>query len=430
MQSPRGMKDILPEEVRYWQYIYDVALQTFNTANYHEIRTPILEETLLFNRSIGEGTDIVNKEMYNFTDQGKRELSLRPEGTAGIARAITQHKLCEAQSIQKLWYLGPMFRYERPQYGRQRQFHQLGLECHGSNHPMIDAEIIYLATTILQKCSCKEYTLEINSIGSNINRETYVIELTDHLKKYYDDLDLESKKKLSLSPIKILDSKNQKIQEILVDGPCLNKFLDKSSINHFVQLQEYLDSLNIAFKVNYGLVRGLDYYNDTVFEIKTNKLGSQDTICGGGRYNSLVEQIGGKETPSIGWGIGIERLLLLIKDQMILTEQPPCIYIAVQANINLKYVLQLIPKIHKHELKYELDTSNSSIKKQLQRANKKQSMACIIIGENEIINQNITIKWLHKYKQDTYKIQDFLKILPTIKKEYNTFIEANKSLDS
>nr|YP_009314620.1 Histidine-tRNA ligase [Liagoropsis maxima]SCW22874.1 Histidine-tRNA ligase [Liagoropsis maxima] len=421
MQSIRGMHDILPDEISYWQHIYNMALKILNTANYKEIRTPIVESTSLFLRSIGQDTDIVNKEMYTFLDQGKRHLTLRPEGTASIARAIIQHKLCEPTTIQRVWYLGPMFRYERPQQGRQRQFHQLGLECYGSINPIVDAEIIYLAQTILHALECTDFTIEINSIGTLENREEYKIRLRHYLEKYKNDLDNESQSKLYTNPLRILDSKEPKIHEILYYAPNLADCLDPKSMIHFQSLQEYLKSLNIKFKINRQLVRGLDYYNDTVFEINTNLLGTQGTICGGGRYDSLTEQLGGKRIPAVGWGIGIERLLLLIKDKIELKNNKLCIYIATQNSCYLQYSLQIIPIIQQYGLKYELDLSGSVLKKQLQKALKKQAMLCLIIGEEEVKNSSITLKWLTKYDQYTYTISDFINLVPNIYAEYLNF---------
>jgi histidyl-tRNA synthetase len=263
MQSIRGMHDILPEEVKYWQYIYSAAIETFEIASYQEIRTPLLENTALFNRSIGENTDIINKEMYNFKDRGNRDLTLRPEGTASIARAIIQHSLCNNHQIQRLWYLAPMFRYERPQHGRQRQFHQLGIECIGSYSAMADAEIIYLAQYFLNKLQCTNYSIEINSIGSIKDRSQYKLDLQKYLIPYIEDLDEESRTRLFNNTIKILDSKSDKTQEILNDAPKLINYLEKSTLKHFEEVTDYLDGLQIKYKINTKIVRGLDYYNKT-----------------------------------------------------------------------------------------------------------------------------------------------------------------------
>nr|UEQ12005.1 histidine tRNA synthetase [Kumanoa mahlacensis] len=409
MQSIRGMQDILPEEIKYWQHIYFAALKTFEVASYQEIRTPIIENTELFLRSIGEGTDIINKEMYNFQDRGNRNLTLRPEGTASIARAIKQHNLCNEHQVQRFWYLGPMFRYERPQHGRQRQFHQLGIECTGTINPMADAEVIYLAHHFLTKLECNEWYIEINSIGSIDHRNRYKVDLEKYLTQYMYDLDEESKNRLFINTIKILDSKNTKTQAILDQGPKLINYLDEQTLKHFEEVTSYLDSLKIKYKINTKLVRGLDYYNKTAFEIKTNLLGTQNTICGGGRYDNLIEQIGGPAIPAVGWAIGIERLLLLVKNTIKLQQQPLYYYIATQGNEAKKYALNILPTLQKYQIKFEIDFSDSSFQKQLKRAHKKEALICLLIGSNEVNTHTITLKWLNKYEQKNYKLEVFLK---------------------
>lgn len=408
MQSLRGMQDILPEEVKYWQYIYFTALETFELAGYQEIRTPLLENTELFLRTMGEGTDIINKEMYTFQDRGNRSLTLRPEGTASISRSIIEHNLLNNNQIQRLWYLAPMFRYERPQHGRQRQFHQLGIECIGSDNSIADAEIIYLATHFLNKLLCPTFKIEINTIGSPDNRKEYQIALEHYLQPYVKDLDHESQNRLLTNPIKILDSKNEKTQEILNHGPQLIDFIDSLTIEHFTQVINYLDMLNIEYTINNKLVRGLDYYNKTAFEITTNLLGAQNTVCGGGRYDNLIEQIGGPSIPAVGWAIGIERLLLLVKDTIKLQSRSLIYYIATQGYEAKKYALQIVPILHKHHIKFELDLSDNSFQKQLKRAKKKDAKACLFIGIDEVLHNTITLKWLENYKQEHYSLVNFL----------------------
>nr|YP_009297842.1 histidine tRNA synthetase [Kumanoa americana]AOM67576.1 histidine tRNA synthetase [Kumanoa americana] len=409
MQSIRGMQDILPEEIKYWQHIYFAAINTFEIASYQEIRTPIVENTELFLRSIGEGTDIINKEMYSFKDRGNRNLTLRPEGTASIARAIKQHNLCNEHQVQRFWYLGPMFRYERPQHGRQRQFHQLGIECTGTINPMADAEVIYLAQHFLRELECTQWYIEINSIGSIDHRNKYTIDLEKYLSQYIHDLDEESKNRLFINTIKILDSKNQKTQAILDQGPQLINYLDEQTLNHFHKVTSYLDSLQIKYTINPKLVRGLDYYNKTAFEIKTNSLGTQNTICGGGRYDNLIEQIGGPAIPAVGWAIGIERLLLLVKNTIKLQEQPLSYYIATQGTEAKKYALKVIPTLQKYQIKFEIDFSDSSFQKQLKKAYKKEALICLLIGLDEVETNTITLKWLNKHEQKNYNLEVFLK---------------------
>nr|YP_009628783.1 Histidine-tRNA ligase [Balbiania investiens]QBX88566.1 Histidine-tRNA ligase [Balbiania investiens] len=420
MRSTRGMHDILPDEIEYWQYIYNVAINILGTANYREIRTPIMENTSLFRRSIGKDTDIVNKEMYSFTDQGERELTLRPEGTASIARAVMEHKLAYDTQIQKLWYLGPMFRYERPQYGRQRQFHQLGLEYFGSDNPLVDAEIIYLAEYFLKHVSCQDYRIEINSIGTVKDRMQYKVKLQEFLLPYTDDLDIESRMRLNVNPIRILDTKSQRTQAILTEAPKLIDYLDTRELTHFEMVKEYLEVLGVKTIINPHLVRGLDYYNSTAFEIKTDKLGTQDTICGGGRYDGLIKEIGGDHTPAIGWAIGVERLLLLIKENIKLQQTPLCFYIVTEGYEAKKYALAIVQKIQEAELKFELDISDSTFQKQIKKGNRKGAMICIIIGQDEVERNMITLKWLKEYKQITYYLKDFENDLIDIKERYKS----------
>lgn len=418
MQSIRGMHDILPEEVKYWQYIYLAAIETFEIASYQEIRTPLLENTALFNRSIGENTDIINKEMYTFKDRGNRDLTLRPEGTASIARAVIEHNLCNNHQIQRLWYLAPMFRYERPQHGRQRQFHQLGMECIGSYNAIADAETIYLAQYFLNKLQCTDYSIEINSIGSINDRSRYKLDLQKYLIPYIDDLDQESQTRLFNNTIRILDSKSQKTQEILNYAPKLINYLEQSTLEHFEEVTDYLDNLQVQYTINTKIVRGLDYYNKTAFEIKSPLQGTQDTICGGGRYDNLIEQIGGPQIPAVGWAIGIERLLLIAKDQIKIQSQPLYYYIATEGYEAKKYILQIIPSLQKYQIKFEIDFTNSNFQKQLKRANRKRAIMCLLISSYEVENNSITIKWLQEYQQESYYIKDFLDNLKNIKQKY------------
>nr|YP_010196249.1 histidine-tRNA ligase [Gracilaria caudata]UAD83646.1 histidine-tRNA ligase [Gracilaria caudata] len=409
MQPLRGTKDILPYEIIYWQQIYNKASDILALHNYSEIRTPIIESTNLFERTIGEATDIINKEMYSFTDQSNRKITLRPEATASIARAFISNKLYQSK-LQKLWYLGPMFRYERPQSGRQRQFHQLGIECIGSLSPMADTEVIHLASKILGQLGLKNYILEINSIGSLKEREMYKVDLIKYLSQYQQDLDEDSRNRLHCNPLRILDSKNIKTQEILHYAPNLNKYLNKTSAEHFHLVCKYLDNLNIPYTINYKLVRGLDYYNHTTFEIKTNSEDNQNTICGGGRYDNLIEQLGGPKTPAVGWAIGIERLLKVIKEELELTlpQKQINVYIATQGLAAQTKIWEIVRNLEKEKIKFELDLSNTSFQKQIKRASKLGAKFCIILGDQEINNNCITTRKLNEHKQYTTPYSTFL----------------------
>nr|YP_010728753.1 histidine tRNA synthetase [Phymatolithon calcareum]WEA76788.1 histidine tRNA synthetase [Phymatolithon calcareum] len=401
MQTIRGTRDILPSEIKAWQDLYIKSLKILNIYNYSEIRTPIIEPTELFLRSIGNTTDIINKEMYSFADQGQRNITLRPEGTASIARAFITNKLYQNNQIQRLWYIGPMFRYERPQSGRQRQFHQLGIECIGSSSALADVEVIKIANKILKQLKCQPYKIEINSIGNQEEREQYKEELVEYIKSYKHDLDIDSKKRLETNPLRILDSKDIKTQAILQNAPCLNKYLKKESRQHFELVCEYLNTLEIPYKINTRLVRGLDYYSNTAFEIMSDQLGSQNTICGGGRYNHLIKQLGGPDIPAVGWAIGIERLLLLINQNKSYIDPEIRFHIITSGLKAKKKVWHLINLLETNDIKFNLDLSNNSFQKQIKKANQCNAFSCLIIGDKEIEDQTITIKWLKEHYQET-----------------------------
>lgn len=321
LQAIRGMNDILPGESLTWQYVESCFRQVVKQYGYQEIRFPVLEQTQLFKRSIGEVTDIVEKEMYSFDDRNGDNLSLRPEGTAGCVRAADQHGLLYNQQ-QRLWYQGPMFRHERPQKGRYRQFHQFGVEAFGMAGPDIDVEVLQLSHTLWQKLGLAPYVqLEINNIGSSADRKRYGAALTEFLGQHEASLDEDSKRRMHSNPLRVLDSKNPDVQSILTDAPQLADYVSEESQQHFANLKVLLQDLGIAFQVNSRLVRGLDYYNNCVYEWTTDALGAQGTVCGGGRYDGLVEQLGGKATLAAGFAIGIERLVLMLDSLDLVPQQ-------------------------------------------------------------------------------------------------------------
>nr|YP_010336974.1 histidine-tRNA synthetase [Madagascaria erythrocladioides]QUE29007.1 syh [Madagascaria erythrocladioides]UNJ16559.1 histidine-tRNA synthetase [Madagascaria erythrocladioides] len=409
MQSLRGTYDILPEEIIYWNSVQKQAEALLINANYKQIQTPLIETKELFERSVGEGTDIVHKEMYSFEDQGGRKITLRPEGTASIARCFIEKKLYTQNTIQKLWYFGPMFRYERPQSGRQRQFHQLGIECLGIQDARADAEVISIAFNLLSNLNVGDFSLEINSIGNSQDRAKYKEELVKYLKKHENSLDKDSKVRLSINPLRILDSKDKKTQEILNTAPQLSNFLGEKSRQHFENLCVYLNCLNIPYNLNSKLVRGLDYYSDTAFEFKTKLLGSQDTICGGGRYDKLIDSLGGPFTPAVGWAIGIERLLLLIKQNTSLNFKNLDYYIAAENSMLCKIEsIILFNELLKNNCRAEIDSLPGSLKKKITRCHKIQSNYCIIIGENEVKNGTIIIRNMLTKEQIACTREEFI----------------------
>src|SRR5690606_31895733 len=320
IQAIRGMNDLLPGDSAVWQYVEGTIADILQRYGYQEIRFPVVEATELFKRSIGEVTDIVEKEMYTFEDRNGDSLTLRPEGTACCVRACEENGLLYNQT-QRLWYMGPMFRHERPQKGRYRQFHQVGVETFGIEGPDIDAEVLMLSARILRELGVSEsVTLQLNSLGDVNSRGAYKDALVAYLQQYSADLDEDSQRRLTTNPLRILDSKNPETQALLVDAPVLLDYLDVSSRAHFEKLQRLLDSVGIAYQINPRLVRGLDYYGKTAFEWVTDILGAQSTVCAGGRYDGLVEQLGGKPTPAVGFGMGLERLVLLLQELQLIPE--------------------------------------------------------------------------------------------------------------
>jgi len=392
------MVDLLPAQSQGWQKVESIALKHFSRAGINEIRTPIIEQTELFSRGIGENTDVVGKEMYSFDDRGGRSCTLRPEGTASVARSIVQHGLLN-NGPQRLWYKGPMFRYERPQAGRQRQFHQIGVEFVGLSSVMSDAEVISIAWDFLKDVGLVDLTLEINSLGSNEDRNVFKEELKNWLNQRFDLLDEDSQKRINVNPLRILDSKNNSTKELLFEAPSLNDFLSKKSKIRFDSLLDLLDKLKIPYKINNNLVRGLDYYSHTAFEITSDHLGSQATVCGGGRYDGLVSELGGPQAPSIGWAIGMERLIILAGEK-ILESKSPDIYVIYRGEKAEQLALEITCQLRSFNLKIELDYSGSSFSKQFKRADKSRAKWALTIGEDEASKGQLLIKKLRDKSKD------------------------------
>lgn len=400
IQAIRGMNDCLPVETAQWQQVESVIRQTVASYGYSEIRFPIVEFTELFKRSVGEVTDIVEKEMYTFDDRNGDSLSLRPEGTAVCVRAANQGALLYNQQ-QRLWYTGPMFRHERPQKGRYRQFHQFGVESYGFAGADMDAEVILLSARLWKTFNITEHlTLEINSLGSNESRADYSAALVEYLSSHEDKLDEDSKRRLTTNPLRILDSKNQDVQNLLEAAPKLSDYLDEESVEHFKQLRLRLDAAGIEYVVNERLVRGLDYYNRTVFEWVTTSLGSQGTVLAGGRYDGLVEQLGGKPTPAVGFAMGIERLVLLLQTLEILKEPTSTadVYMVAagtDAEIKAVEIAEHLRQAAPH-VRVVNHCGGGNFKKQMKRADKVGASIALILGDEEITNQQITIKNLRE----------------------------------
>ena len=395
------MVDLLPEQTRRWQAVESVAREHFRCAGLDEIRTPLLEFTDLFARGIGEGTDVVGKEMYTFVDRGDRSCTLRPEGTASVVRAALQHGLL-SQGPQRLWYGGPMFRYERPQAGRQRQFHQIGVEYLGASSPRSDAEVIALAWDLLSDLGIQGLQLEINSLGTPDDRLRFRSQLVGWLEERFEQLDAESQARLSTNPLRILDSKDKGTQLLLNDAPTLLKALDKESVDRFEQVCALLTALQIPYQLNPRLVRGLDYYGHTAFEITSDQLGAQATVCGGGRYDGLIQQLGGPATPAIGWALGMERLLLVIAAAAQadpdgaaarLTATPsPLVYVINRGEQAEPQALTLARTLRGAGLAVELDGSSAAFGKQFKRADRSGAPWAVVLGDEEALAGTLRLK--------------------------------------
>lgn len=397
-QTVRGMHDVLPAQTPHWQYVEETLRQWLRSYGYEEIRFPVVEHTELFKRTIGEVTDIVEKEMFSFEDRGGDSLSLRPEGTAGAVRAGIQHDLLY-NKVARLWYMGPMFRYERPQEGRYRQFHQVGVEAFGMPGPDLDAELILMTARLWQRLGLHDLVLELNTLGSAAARALYRDQLVRYLEARQSELDEDSRRRLHRNPLRILDSKDPGTQAVLVHAPRLEEYLDEESRAHFVQLRSFLDAAGVQYKVNPRLVRGLDYYGRTVFEWVTDKLGAQGTLCAGGRYDGLVEQLGGKATPAMGFALGLERLVLLLDKCGVLpaVSGPDCYVMGVGEGTQ-QAALLLAERLRAEapQLRVVLDCGSGGFKPKFRRADASGARLALILGEEELKAGTISVKYLRE----------------------------------
>jgi len=413
LQAVRGMNDVLPADSALWQYLERTTAELLASYGYQQIRLPIVEPTELFKRSIGEVTDIVEKEMYTFDDRNGDSLTLRPEGTAGCVRAMLQHGLLGSGVGQKVWYTGPMFRHERPQKGRYRQFQQVGVETFNLTGPDIDAELIALSWRLWQRLGISDAVkLELNSLGTSADRARYRDDLVTYLNARFDRLDEDSQRRLGSNPLRILDSKNLETQALLVDAPKLADYLNEDAKAHFAELRSLLDAVGIPYEINPRLVRGLDYYGLTVFEWVTDKLGSQGTVCAGGRYDGLVEQLGGKPAPAVGFAMGLERLLLLIetlgKVPAELARQVD-VYLVTLGDAAVIAGLQLAEQVRDAlpGLRLVVHAGGGSFKSQFKKADKSTALYALVLGENEVAQQQIGLKPLRtEEEQENLSWQD------------------------
>ena len=404
IQAQKGTKDILPDEVSNWQKMESIAQNVFSKANFKEIRTPIFEATELFARGVGDSTDIVNKEMYTF-EKSERSLTLRPENTAGVVRAYIEHGFSRLPQPVKLWYKGPMFRYERPQAGRQRQFHQVGVEMFGTKEPSADAEVINLAVKYLNELGLDNLDIEINSLGCPECRKNYRAAIKEVLKPYLKDLCEDCNFRYEKNPLRILDCKVDSCKAIFekeeIQKVILGDFICDECKEHFEKVKEYLTALQIPYTVNMLLVRGLDYYNRTVFEIKSNNLGSQNAVCGGGRYDSLVETLGGVQTPAVGWAMGLERLNSLISKP---ENERLDVFVVAE---NMTETFKIIEELRNAGFSAEFDYANRKFKKQLDKAAKSAKYALILM-DDEINSGTVTLKNLDTSEQVNVSRSNYL----------------------
>ncbi len=403
----KGTKDILPSEISLWHFMEEKALEVFSNAGYKEIRTPIFEATELFARGVGDTTDIVNKEMYTF-EKSERSLTLRPENTAGVVRSFIENGMHRLSAPVKLWYKGPMFRYERPQAGRQRQFHQVGMEMFGIKDATADAEAIAIAVRFLNALGLNDLDVEINSLGCPECREVFKNKLKDVIRPYLSELCEDCQTRFEKNPLRLLDCKVDSCKEIYakpeIQKIIQSEFICKECSTHFNNLKSYLDTLGIRYSVNKLLVRGLDYYNRTVFEIKSNNLGSQNAVCGGGRYDSLVRNLGGQDTPAVGFAMGMERLYSLLEQKQ---EEKLTAYVVSN---NTLEALKLVSHLREHNISCDFDMTNKKFTKQLEKASKIVNYA-LILGEDEINAKQVSVKNLKTSTQNTIAYSDIFEFL-------------------
>ena len=403
----KGMKDRHSDDVRKYDFIVDTAKKVFSKYGFERIITPILEETELFRRSVGDETDVVSKEMYEFKDKGNRSVSMRPEGTAGVVRAYLEAGLHKSDPIVKWFYNGPMYRYEAPQKGRYREFHQVGAEIFGIRSPYLDAEIIRMGCEFLEKLGITGLTVEINSLGNIESRKKYIEDLKAFMAGRLDKLSEDSKKRYEKNPLRALDSKDKGDQEQFKDAPKLYDYLDEESKKYFEDTKKYLELLNIKYVENPKLVRGLDYYSDTVFEIKSDKLGSQATVLAGGRYDRLLEILGNAKVPGIGFAAGMERIAMLMDENLIAKEENKTYVIYFDET--KEYFVKIVEELRKNGIKVNFDYNPKSFGAQMKKANRENADYVLILGEDEQKENVVTIKKFSTGEQEKYSFQQVLK---------------------
>ena len=403
LKAVRGTKDIFGEDAAKYNYIVNTAREVFEAYGYSMIKTPIFEDTSLFKRGIGEGTDVVSKEMYTFTDRGERSLTLRPEGTAAVVRSYLEHKIYGKEDFTKYYYMGSMFRYERPQAGRQREFNQLGVEALGESSPILDAEVIAMGYKLLEKLGITDLEVNINSIGGNESRGKYRENLINFLTPVKEELCEDCATRYENNPLRVLDCKNPKCKELITDAPKITDALNAEERAHFEDVKKYLDIFGVNYVENSNLVRGLDYYSSTVYEIVTNKLGAQGTVLGGGRYDGLLTQLGNKEIPAFGFAAGIERIMMLLEDYPSNTPEVHIVWMGEEAEA---YAFGVASRLRSAGIKTNIEFVKKSMKASMKKADKLGVNYAIIIGEQELAENKLVLKNLNERTQETLSIDE------------------------
>ena len=413
INGPRGTKDILPDTVAQWTHVEKVIRELCARYGYHEIRTPIFEHTELFLRGIGETTDVVEKEMYTFTDRGERSLTLRPENTASVVRSYLQNKLYAADALVKLFYIGSMFRYDRPQAGRYREFHQFGVEALGEASPAVDAEIIVLAVEFLRALGLQELKLHLNSVGCPKCRPVYRERLQEFFRPHLEELCTDCRSRFERNPLRLLDCKNEHCHALAEDAPRITDCLCDECRTHFAEVQSYLTAAGVPFELDANLVRGLDYYTKTAFEVKYTPLGAQSAVAGGGRYDGLVEEVGGPPTPGIGFAVGLERVLLALEKQGLLPEEREAVDVFVVALGEEARIpaFKLLHELRATKLSAAMDFAGRSMKAQMKQANKKNARFVAILGEDEVKEASALLKDMKTSEQKKLALKDFVPAL-------------------
>jgi histidyl-tRNA synthetase len=408
LKAVRGTKDIFGEDALKYNHIVNTAKEIFESYGYSMIKTPIFEETNLFKRGIGEGTDVVEKEMYTFTDRGERSITLRPEGTASVVRSYLEHKIYGREDFTRYYYTGSMFRYERPQAGRQREFNQLGIEALGEGSPVLDAEVIAMSHSLLEKLGLTDLEININSVGGNESRSKYRDDLVAFLTPFKEELCEDCSTRYVKNPLRVLDCKNNRCKEIVTEAPSIIDALTPEEREHYESVKKYLDIFGVKYNENSKLVRGLDYYSSTVYEIITNKLGSQGTVLGGGRYDNLLKQLGDREIPAVGFAAGIERLMMLLEDY---PKNNPKVFIAWLGEEESDYSFGVAKSLRDAGIKTCIEFSSRSLKASMKKADKLGVEYAIIIGDEEMANEKMVLKNFQERTQETLTLEEVMEIL-------------------